>query len=472
MMAITQDDGWSEDEMQASLNDTVGIVPIADAHLCEDRDDFYRLQSRMTICRLFRRYIELSFRTPTELLYNYNALQKIQAYGSLFSSGVDRVSVLQGKTPGQSQERRRNALHEIVDMVVMQARQSAETIRRRNLRAADLKPLLEDAGLSGRADHLATAVLVDSLIAERSWLGKFNRLARLAGDMDQEGGLALVDPLLADLMCIPASFQDILGFQRHLAQTVCTIVDLCNGVFDENNPDAIESLTLFAPLIAAGRMPQTHAALIERLLRHLRSNQPFDRHDPAQEKEAFQAVALRVKTATGIIGGELTSQALDQRALRLFGPDGAPPSGQNEAAKPRDAVERAVLLSGLADGAACHQDFQAGSCIFREGETADRAYMVLSGSVEICTTYKGGQVMLARLGEGSIFGEMALFNAMPRSANAVTVAGCRLRAIDKNEMENRVAELDSFSRHWVSYLIGRITDLSGRVAESGTGERP
>ncbi len=59
--------------------------------------------------------------------------------------------------------------------------------------------------------------------------------------------------------------------------------------------------------------------------------------------------------------------------------------------------------------------------IFQEGDASDQMYMVVQGVVEIWKsegkTLKGSR--LARLQEGEIFGEMALFDHKPRSATAV-----------------------------------------------------
>ncbi len=59
--------------------------------------------------------------------------------------------------------------------------------------------------------------------------------------------------------------------------------------------------------------------------------------------------------------------------------------------------------------------------IFKEGSKGDKMYLIISGTIEIWksedTQARGSR--LARLREGEIFGEMALFDQGPRSATAV-----------------------------------------------------
>ena len=62
--------------------------------------------------------------------------------------------------------------------------------------------------------------------------------------------------------------------------------------------------------------------------------------------------------------------------------------------------------------------FTNGEYIFREGESADYAYIVKSGTVQITKITSLGEDVLAELEPSSLFGEMALIDGSPRSASA------------------------------------------------------
>jgi len=72
--------------------------------------------------------------------------------------------------------------------------------------------------------------------------------------------------------------------------------------------------------------------------------------------------------------------------------------------------------------------FQPGQVIFREGDASQEAYRILRGRVEISILADGKPVVLAQLGEGDIFGEMAMVDERPRSASAqaLEVAECEV----------------------------------------------
>jgi len=72
------------------------------------------------------------------------------------------------------------------------------------------------------------------------------------------------------------------------------------------------------------------------------------------------------------------------------------------------------------------RSFDAGQPIFSEGQAGDVMYAVTEGEVHIV---RGGRV-LETVGEGGIFGELALLDDQPRSASAIAGAGCKVAVID------------------------------------------
>ena len=62
--------------------------------------------------------------------------------------------------------------------------------------------------------------------------------------------------------------------------------------------------------------------------------------------------------------------------------------------------------------------FAPGEVIFREGEAGDVAYIVEEGRVEISSLVNGRKHVMAVLGAGDLFGEMALIDQNERTASA------------------------------------------------------
>lgn len=75
-----------------------------------------------------------------------------------------------------------------------------------------------------------------------------------------------------------------------------------------------------------------------------------------------------------------------------------------------------------------HRVFVPGERIFRMGDHGDCLYMIHAGQIEILN---GEGNILATLGEGAVFGEMALISNSPRTATARAISYCDLYVLPK-----------------------------------------
>jgi len=68
------------------------------------------------------------------------------------------------------------------------------------------------------------------------------------------------------------------------------------------------------------------------------------------------------------------------------------------------------------------QRYPRGSIVFYEGDPGDFLMVVISGKVKVVLLGEGGQeIILAMLGPGNFFGEMAILESAPRSATVMTI---------------------------------------------------
>jgi CRP-like cAMP-binding protein len=100
--------------------------------------------------------------------------------------------------------------------------------------------------------------------------------------------------------------------------------------------------------------------------------------------------------------------------------------------------------------------FYAGQKIFSEGEAGDRAYLIQEGSVEIS---KNGLV-LATLGRGELFGEMALVDDKPRMASAKAETDVSVVIINRDSFREKLAKADPFIRGLLNIFVRNIRNLT------------
>ncbi len=113
---------------------------------------------------------------------------------------------------------------------------------------------------------------------------------------------------------------------------------------------------------------------------------------------------------------------LDETEFRLIAGNGV--LGCIPAPALRALVRRSTLL--LVD---------AREPIFAQGDDGRTVLIVLQGYVKLSATTVGGrEAILDVAGPGNVFGELAVLNAWPRAADAVTLSPCRLLSIDGQQL--------------------------------------
>ena len=120
--------------------------------------------------------------------------------------------------------------------------------------------------------------------------------------------------------------------------------------------------------------------------------------------------------------------------------------------------------------------FEKDASIFQHGDVGDALYLILEGKVRISRQIPGmGEEALAVLGPGQVFGEMALLDESPRSADALCHESCRLLAIAKEELDDLLFQDKELAYEvlWstVHMLVGRLRSTNDKLTMLGISGR-
>lgn len=107
--------------------------------------------------------------------------------------------------------------------------------------------------------------------------------------------------------------------------------------------------------------------------------------------------------------------------------------------------------------------FEDGQIIIQQGELGDCMYVVQAGLVEVIVTQDGSERIMAILGQGEFFGEMALFDRAVRMATVRALGEARVLTVDKRNLMRRIHEDPSLVYRMLLEMSGRIRDLSAEV---------
>jgi CRP-like cAMP-binding protein len=82
------------------------------------------------------------------------------------------------------------------------------------------------------------------------------------------------------------------------------------------------------------------------------------------------------------------------------------------------------------------RQFEAGTFIFKESDQGAEMYVIEQGRVRISKNVPGiGEEALAILEPGAYFGEMAVIEDTPRSADAIAHTSCKLQVLTKEGLD-------------------------------------
>lgn len=151
-----------------------------------------------------------------------------------------------------------------------------------------------------------------------------------------------------------------------------------------------------------------------------------------------------------------------------------------------EVLRRAPLFASLDDDAFAaltdeltEVDLPRGATLFHEGDPGDRLYFIIFGKVKLGRTASDGREnLVAVMGPGEVFGEMALFDPSPRSTAATAVSETQLAGLNHENLKKVLERNPAVSQQLLQALARRLrrtnenladlvfSDVPGRVAKA------
>ena len=125
------------------------------------------------------------------------------------------------------------------------------------------------------------------------------------------------------------------------------------------------------------------------------------------------------------------------------------------------ALELCELLESL--------DRKAGALLFRAGDEGDAMYVIEEGKVRICVRAKDGhEVTLTELDRGDFFGEMALLERKPRSADARVAEDARLAVLSREHFLSFVRSNPNVALEMLTAFANRLRHTDELLRHTAT----
>jgi CRP/FNR family transcriptional regulator, cyclic AMP receptor protein len=118
-------------------------------------------------------------------------------------------------------------------------------------------------------------------------------------------------------------------------------------------------------------------------------------------------------------------------------------------------------LSDAAHGAI--KRYPVGTLLFAENDPGVQMYVIQEGAVKIFRHLGDTELVLAVLGSGDFFGEMALLEGQPRSASAIVVEEATLVEVRQSAFEEIIRRNSEIALRIMRKLSARIRDADRRI---------
>jgi len=297
------------------------LTDVNDAPFCTKVGEYYETASRVTIGRMFSKYLERHEMTPTELLYDHKTLKRLMNFDTLVPSAVDRIAKLHARTGKVDQKSRRDEIFDAVDKIHKRAKRTADA-KIPELKDIDLDAVLAQIDQEEEDERRRVAIAATSLVQAslgwRGWIAKMGRLLPMARNQQDARALQLIDSMVSDILNAKTVVKDVLGVSKHLGDAIMRMCDLLEGKCQPTQFADEELLEILNELFAAGGLPESRQVTITRISRDLKGAVRITNSELEEDDKTFFLSMLdRLVLSEKVVGGGEVAQGLAERWSRL-----------------------------------------------------------------------------------------------------------------------------------------------------------
>jgi CRP/FNR family transcriptional regulator, cyclic AMP receptor protein len=115
--------------------------------------------------------------------------------------------------------------------------------------------------------------------------------------------------------------------------------------------------------------------------------------------------------------------------------------------------------------------YDAGQVMFNAGDSADAAYVVIDGTVEISVPTPSGPIVINTMTKNEILGEIAIVGDVPRTATAKAVTKLETLKISKELFIKIIRENPDAAIELIKILASRLASTTNQLTRTRSGQR-
>jgi hypothetical protein len=238
---------------------------------CFKPDDLYSYHARATISRLLGEYLARNKLTLTELGHRADALEKLEATGTVLQHAIQKVAVAQAASTTTPVQQIVKSLNELTNNAIHRVYRDRRKGYFPKVAADEFNALA--AKLNGQSDasYVLNGALALYLSDAQGWDEKVMRLLTLvesAGGAGRDLLFSSIDAIIAEILGGSAALHELIGPRENFGDELASLVELFLGAEPK---DGRAGLTALTHHFAADDLPEARTAIAGRLMAEFKS---------------------------------------------------------------------------------------------------------------------------------------------------------------------------------------------------------
>lgn len=288
------EDGHNQFKSTPAQEDAPHALP------CFKPDDLYSYHARATISRLLGDYLARNKITLTELSHRADALERLEATGTLLQHAIQKIAVAQAASTTTPIHQIVKSLNELVNRAIQKVYRDSQS---------KYFPTTPLPGFNKLADKLCKepdgAYVLNGAIAQylrdaKGWDEKVQRLLALTEQADGEGRtllLASIDTIIAEILGGSAALRELIGAQDDFGDELTNLVELFLGTKPKDADR--QGLIALTHHFAADDLPEARTAIAQRLMAEFKSIKRLRPTSLVEEFKTLRKIADRLVRGIG-----------------------------------------------------------------------------------------------------------------------------------------------------------------------------
>jgi hypothetical protein len=330
------------------LKTNVAAEDVPHALPCFKPDDLYSYHARATIARLLCDFLARHKLTVTELIHRADALERLEATGTLFQHCVQKIAVAQASSTTTSVQHIIKNLNDLTSKAIYRVYRDS----RRNYfpiaQAGQFGALAEKLATESDGLYRLNGALARHLGEAKNWNEKLLLLLGLMRELPVNGPgrtllIGAVDTLVAELLNGAAALHELIGATENLGAALLVLVELFLGELPEDQAQR-EGLTWLGRHFNVDDLPDARAAIARRISAELRSVRRLCPTSLVDELKVLRRIANKLVMGRGkYLSHEDIIATFTLRSRRLVANDSIV-EHLAEASGPDEKLERLLVI--------------------------------------------------------------------------------------------------------------------------------